>query len=104
MMSNTLVAPLGGTTRGAHHGVDSEAFCFMTPPNFGLGPGTCFGSRVVVPPGEPEPPFDCWPNAEKVLTTKIVINIDQAIEVLIECMTPSPFNAPDSPRGAGRRR
>ena len=53
MMSNTLGAPLGGTTRGAHQGVDSEAFSLITPPNFGSGGGSCFPSIVVVAPGEP---------------------------------------------------
>ena len=37
MMSSTLGAPFGGTTRGGHHGVDSEAFSLITPPNFGSG-------------------------------------------------------------------
>jgi hypothetical protein len=53
MMSNTLGAPLGGTTRGAHQAVDSDAFSLITPPNFGSGGGSCFPSIVVVAPGEP---------------------------------------------------
>ena len=48
MMSSTLGAPFGGTTRGAHHGVDSEALSLITPPNFGSGGGSCFPSIVVV--------------------------------------------------------
>src|SRR6476660_6203145 len=56
MMSNTLGAPFGGTTRGGHHGFDSEAFSLMTPPNFGSGGGSCFPSIVVVALGEPGSP------------------------------------------------
>src|SRR5678810_714866 len=37
MMSNTLGAPLGGTTRGGHHGVESVAFSLITPPNPAFG-------------------------------------------------------------------
>ena len=53
MMSNTLGAPFGGTTRGAHQAFDSEAFSLITPPNCGSGGGSCFPSIVVVAPGEP---------------------------------------------------
>src|SRR5512144_2617968 len=53
MMSRMLGAPFGGTTRGGHHGVDSDAFSLITPPNFGSGGGSCFPSIVVVAPGEP---------------------------------------------------
>src|SRR5882724_9836592 len=53
MMRRMLGAPFGGTTRGGHHGVDSEAFSLITPPNFGSGGGSCFPSMVVVAPGEP---------------------------------------------------
>src|SRR6185503_18537011 len=57
MMSSTLGAPFGGTTRGGHHGVDSEAFSLITPPYFGSGGGSCFPSIVVVAPGEPGSPL-----------------------------------------------
>src|SRR6476619_1032689 len=56
IMSNTLGAPFGGTTRGAHQACDSEAFSLMTPPNCGSGGGSCFPSIVVVAPGEPGTP------------------------------------------------
>src|SRR6266481_1391709 len=56
MMSSTLGAPFGGTTRGAHHDVDSEAFSLITPPNAGSGGGSCFPVIVVVAPGEPGTP------------------------------------------------
>ena len=60
MMSSTLGAPLGGTTRGAHQAFDSEAFSLITPPNFGSGGGSCFPSMVVVALGEPGTPVICW--------------------------------------------
>jgi hypothetical protein len=59
MISSTLGAPFGGTTRGAHHGVDSEAFSLITPPNFDGGGGSCVPGMVVVAPGEPGVPVMC---------------------------------------------
>ena len=59
MMSRTLGAPFGGTTRGGHQGVDSEAFSLITPPNFGSGGGSCLPSIVVVAPGEPRRRVTC---------------------------------------------
>src|SRR5271157_6297502 len=59
MMSSTLGAPFGGTTRGGHHGVDSVALSLITPPNGGSGGGSCFPSIEVVAPGDPSTPFTC---------------------------------------------
>ena len=59
MMSSTLGAPFGGTTRGAHQAFDSEAFSLITPPNFGSGGGSCFPLIVVVALGEPSSPVTC---------------------------------------------
>ena len=59
MMSSTLGAPFGGTTRGGHQAFDSEAFSLITPPNFGSGGGSCFPLMVVVAPGEPGTPVTC---------------------------------------------
>src|SRR5580692_6713489 len=53
MMRRTLGAPLGGTIRGGHQGVESLALSLITPPNFGGGGGSCFPSMVVVASGEP---------------------------------------------------
>src|SRR5215472_18702295 len=61
-MSRTLGAAFGGTTRGGHHGFDSEAFSLITPPNFGSGVGSCFPVIVVVASGEPGVPVICWVN------------------------------------------
>src|SRR6516164_7473424 len=59
MISSTLGACLGGTTRGAHHALDWAAFSLMTPPNFGSGGGSCLPEMVVVAPGEPSTPVTC---------------------------------------------
>jgi hypothetical protein len=40
MIKSTLGAPLGGTTRGGHHGFESDAFRLIVPPNFGSGGGS----------------------------------------------------------------
>src|SRR5205823_13075163 len=56
MMSSTLGAPLGGTTVGGHHGLESTALSLITPPNFGSGGGSCFPLIVVVAPGVPGVP------------------------------------------------
>ena len=60
MISSTLGAPLGGTTRGGHQAFDSEAFSLITPPNSGSGGGRCFPLMVVVALGEPNTPVTCW--------------------------------------------
>src|SRR5580692_2404848 len=59
MMRSTLGAPLGGTMRGGHQGVESLALSLITPPNFGGGGGSCFPSMVVVALGEPNWPVTC---------------------------------------------
>src|SRR5258708_25615283 len=59
IMSSTLGALLGGTTRGAHQGFDWAAFSLITPPNFGSGGGSCFPSMVVVALGDPGTPVIC---------------------------------------------
>src|SRR5947199_209067 len=42
MIKRILGACLGGTMRGAHHGLDCKASFLITPPNFGSGGGSCF--------------------------------------------------------------
>src|SRR5277367_5047674 len=59
MMRSTLGAPLGGTMRGGHQGVESFALSLITPPNFGGGGGSCLPSMVVVALGEPNCPVTC---------------------------------------------
>jgi hypothetical protein len=59
MISSTLGAPLGGTTRGGHQALDSDAFSLIIPPNFGSGGGSCLPLIVVVALGAPSSPVTC---------------------------------------------
>src|SRR5574337_1614951 len=59
MISSTFGAFAGGTTRGGHQGVDSDAFCLMTPPKGGSGGGSCWPLIVVVALAEPRVPVTC---------------------------------------------
>src|SRR5450759_4267269 len=63
MMSSTLGAPLGGTTRGGHQGFESLALSLITPPNFGGTGGSCLPSMVVVASGEPGSGAAGWTGA-----------------------------------------
>src|SRR6266481_7346721 len=76
MMSSTLGAPLGGTTRGGHHVVESLASCLMTPPNFGGGGGICLPSMLVVALGEPGVPRTCCPEAGTLAASIDVRNME----------------------------
>src|SRR5947209_19331217 len=64
MMRRMLGAPLGGTTRGGHHGLESVALSLITPPNGIGGGGICFPSIVTVALGSPGVPLICWVQAE----------------------------------------
>src|SRR4029078_12268591 len=50
MIRSTFGAAFGGTMRGGHHCVESEAFSLIPPPNAGAGAGSCLPSIVVVAP------------------------------------------------------
>ena len=63
MISRTLGAPFGGTTRGGHQGLDCSASSLITPPNFGGGGGSCSPGMVVVALGEPRVPVTCCARA-----------------------------------------
>src|SRR5579863_5173886 len=58
-MRRMLGAPLGGTTRGGHKGLESKALCLITPPNFIGGGGSCVPLSVTVALGEPNSPVTC---------------------------------------------
>src|SRR6201997_5720242 len=76
MMSRMLGAPLGGTTVGGHHGLESVAVSLITPPNVGSGGGSCFPSMVVVAPGEPGMPVVCIsPGAKGATATRAAASI-----------------------------
>ena len=56
MISNTLGAPLGGTTRAGQYGVDCAALRSIVPPKVcGVG-GSCAPSMAIVAPGAPGVP------------------------------------------------
>src|SRR5258707_8307292 len=59
MIRSTLGAPLGGTMRGGHQGLESLALSLITPANFGGGAGSCSPLMVVVALGEPGVPVVC---------------------------------------------
>src|ERR1035441_6301727 len=59
MISRTLGAPLGGTTRGAHQGVDWAAFRSILPSNLSGSGGSCFPLMRAVAHGEPTGQFAC---------------------------------------------
>src|SRR5580704_10935409 len=63
MMRSTLGAPLGGTTRGGHHGLESRALRLMVPPNGSGGFGRYLPSIVVVALGDPGAPVVGWAGA-----------------------------------------
>src|SRR5450631_1394683 len=83
MMSNTLGAPFGGTTRGGHHGFDSLALWLITPPNLMGGGGSCLPSIVIVALGEPGVPLICWASAsgERIVARRMPN--DSAVAILI---------------------
>src|SRR6476646_9439602 len=64
MISNTLGAPLGGTTVGGQYGLDSWASILIVPPNGPGGGGRYLPSIVVVALGEPGVPVICWAKVE----------------------------------------
>ena len=63
MISSTLGAPFGGTTRGGQYGVDCAALRSILPPNFGGGGGSWSPLIVVVALGEPGTPVICCADA-----------------------------------------
>src|SRR4029453_151711 len=77
MMRRMLGAPLGGTTVGGHHALESVAVSLITPPNFGSGGGGFFSSRVVVAPGEPgvRVVWLCWARAEGATAMTVAASI-----------------------------
>src|ERR1700693_6173437 len=88
MMSSTLGAPLGGTTRGGHQGLESLAVSSITPPNSGGGGGSCFPSIVVVALGEPGTPVVSWAIAGTAPTRARAVDVSSMRSVW--CIVASP--------------
>src|SRR5438034_6366843 len=97
MISRTLGAPFGGTTRGGHHGCDSLALSLMTPPNFGGGGGSCMPSIVIVALGEPGVPLICWAFASGKSAAPTTIPNDSRIGVLIIVFSRSAVDTCEGP-------
>jgi len=89
MMSSTLGAPFGGTTRGGHQGFDCAALRWMMPPNFGGGGGSCFPSMLVVALGEPGMPGACCAMTNLGAATAARIRAAKAINLGLVFMDPS---------------
>ena len=98
MISSTLGAPFGGTTRGGHQGVDSEAFSLTTPPNFGSGGGSCCPVMVVVASGEPGVPDVCCAKA-----AGLHVNASPASEASKPSKNFVPASMSDSPFSRSHR-
>src|SRR6202035_3980690 len=79
MMSRTLGAPLGGTTRGGQYGAEFLALSLIVPPNGIGGGGSCFPPSVTVAPGEPGTPLICWACAARAINRSIILiaNVDR---------------------------
>src|SRR5580704_19003845 len=63
MISSTLGASLGGTTRAGQQGLDCAAFKLISPLNAPGGVGKYLESRVSVAAGEHGVPVDCCARA-----------------------------------------
>src|SRR3978361_568950 len=88
MISRTLGAPLGGTTRGGHHGLESVALSLITPPNCAGGTGIWLPSIVVVALGEPSSPVTCCARAGTTVSGAAARNANAPPALLIDlCFT-----------------
>src|SRR5271170_3570567 len=94
MMRSTFGAPLGGTTRGGHQGVESLALSLITPPNFGGGAGSCLPSTVVVALAEPNWPVTTC--AAAVATNSATENINAARKLEMVCAPSNGFRVPSA--------
>jgi hypothetical protein len=92
MISSTLGAPWGGTTRGGHQGLDCRALFLITPPNFGSGAGSCLPLIVMVASGEPGVPAICWDMAgETTDTIPIKSTVIEIVNGLLQLFISSSF-------------
>src|SRR5271154_6725208 len=82
MISNTLGAPLGGTTEGGQYGFESFALSLITPPNFDGGGGSCLPSIVVVALGEPGVPVICWAEAGEMASASNAASAKPKVRIM----------------------
>src|ERR1700719_1534045 len=107
MMRRMLGAPLGGTTRGGHHGLESLALSLINPPNGSGGGGSCFPSSVTVALGEPGTPMICWACATLAVINQAIVNTIPSDRLPLICRLiltlPPAFNLAKSAwRNAGK--
>src|ERR1044072_4205383 len=95
MMSNTLGAHFGGTTRGAHQGSDAEAFSSIAPPNAAGGGGICLPLMVVVAPGDPSVPVTSCASAA-VTASALTLNVHRSKRLIFISHAPGSFGAAES--------
>src|SRR6478672_7629913 len=107
MISSTLGAPLGGTTRAGQYGFDWLASRLISPPNFGGGGGRYFPSIVVVALGEPGAPVVCCAIAgTRVSTVKVAAENTSAVVFMDRSPLKHPFMLQEGtlrPNHVGRR-
>ena len=104
MISRTLGAPAGGTTRGAHQGVDCGAVWLITPPNLGSGRGTRVPVMVVVAWGDPGVPVTTWAEACAARRTEAKTRGKQVAKRVAGMRTPVPWGWDESRQMEERRR
>src|SRR5512134_209179 len=83
MISSTLGAPFGGTTRGGHQYRDCSASSLITPPNFGSGGGSCLPLMVDLALGDPSVPVTCCATASAASSTPAIETIRDATHLLV---------------------
>ena len=98
MISRTLGAPLGGTTRGGHHGLDWSALRLISPPNAGAGGGRTSPGIGRAAAGEPKGGAS-WAAAGSASVQAKAIAAQAAIH-----LPRTSRRIPRSPLLAGRRR
>src|SRR5262245_48569028 len=89
MMSSTLGAPVGGSTRGGQYGFDCAAFRSIVPPNLQGACGICLPSIVVVALGEPGVPVICCVSAV-IGTERTDTRINSRSDIFIVASPASP--------------
>src|SRR5262245_62818976 len=89
MMSRTLGAPFGGTTRAGQYGFDCAALVSILPPNFCGGGGICSPLIDIVELGEPGVPYICCASAWLVANTATTMApTNTVLRILVSSLDP----------------